>query len=132
MATKKAPKFPKTVGTCADRLYTLQQQRLALKKQMDKIAEQEAELGEHTLGLLNTQKLDSGKGKIGRVSKVPKEVPTVSDWGKFYAWIKKTGAFDTLQKRPAVEAIRDRWADKVRIPGVTKTAIMKLSIGKAA
>lgn len=137
MATKKATPekaidFPKTLGICADRMYTFQQARLELERQIKDIKENERQYGEHLLGLMNQQKLESVKGKVGAISRVEAEVPTVNDWKKFYAWIAKTMAFDCLQKRPGVGAIQDRWADKVRIPGVVKTKLVKLSTPRKA
>jgi hypothetical protein len=49
-------------------------------------------------------------------------------WDKLYAWIKKTGSFDCLQKRLGEKAIGDRIAAGVVVPGVTKFPIERVKV----
>jgi len=71
-------------------------------------------------------------GKFGVVTVVHEDKLTVDTenggWDKLYAWIKKTGSFDCLQKRLGEKAIGDRIAAGVVVPGVTKFPIERVKV----
>lgn len=125
-----AARFPKTLGGAADRLDAMRKKRLDAESEIKKMKTAEKELSEHILGLLNHQKLNSARGKVATVTKVPKKVPKVVDWDGFYKHILDTGHFDLLQKRVGVGAVRDRWEEGDVVPGVTKTTVIELSVSK--
>ena len=57
--------------------------------------------------------------------------PTVEDWPKLYAHIKRTGNFEMLYRRVNPAAVKERWDDGKAVPGVGKFPVEKLSITKA-
>jgi hypothetical protein len=62
-------------------------------------------------------------GNLGVIT-VERENKNVIDtenggWDKYYAFIKKTGAFDLLQKRIGEKALQDRLDAGVKVPGIT-------------
>jgi hypothetical protein len=123
-------KIPKTIGGVADALYDTRQRRFAAAKKVDELKREEAALGVAALALLNKARLTSGKGKRGVVTKVPKIVPQVFDWARLYAYIKKAGAWDLLQRRVSDTAWADRVETKGPVPGVRPERIIKISCTK--
>jgi hypothetical protein len=71
-------------------------------------------------------------GKLGAVTVEREDKLTVDTenggWDKIYAWIKKTGNFDCLQKRLGEKAIADRLAAGVKVPGITTFPVFKVVV----
>lgn len=111
-------KFPKTIGACADRLYTLREERLKQQKLVDAIEAEEKALKEHIIQTLPKSEATGASGKVANVKVVPKTVPQVEDYDKFYAYVAKNKRFDLLQRRLNDKAIQDMWEAKKQVPGV--------------
>lgn len=128
----KAPKFviPKKIGDCADALYKKREERLALQKQVELLAEQESQLKNHIINNLPKSNTTGVSGKVANVRVVTEDVPQVKDWDKLQAYIKKNGAFDLLQRRVNAKAVEERWADKKKVPGVEAFGVTKVSCTK--
>lgn len=122
--------IPKTIGACADRLYKLREERYALNKKIDEIKEEEARITEHVINTLPKSEATGVAGKTARVAVKTKVVPQVHDWTAFYAFVKKTGAFDLMQKRLSDKAIAERWENKKAVPGVEPHNLVTLSLTK--
>lgn len=130
-ARRKAFKLPKTLGRCADMLYTLREERQLVSKTVDAIKAQEAELAEHLIQHLDKADAEGVKGRIARVGVVSKTVASVSDWDKFYKHILKTQDFSLMQRRANDVAFREIWEDKKSVPGVVPFTVLKISLTKA-
>lgn len=130
----KPVRLPATLGASIDLGLKLERERLAYQKEVEaKIAEMELRektLDDHILGMLEAQGLDKAAGAEASVSLSKQPIPTVKDWGKFYAYIKKTGQFDLLEKRPARGAYRERVEAGLSIPGVETYWNKKLYFGQ--
>lgn len=59
-------------------------------------------------------------GKVGRVEVKSKEIASVEDWEKFYAFLAKKKEFDLLNKAINQRAVQERWEQRKEIPGVGK------------
>lgn len=81
-----------------------------LKNKLDAI---KAEL----LEALIAEKLDASATKLGKAAIRREFVPSVNDWGKVYAFIKKHDAFELLQKRMTATAWRERYENDELVPG---------------
>lgn len=123
-------KFPKALGACADRVYTLRQQRLEAQKAVDLIEAEEKALKEHIINTLPKSETTGVAGKLARVTVVKKDVPQVKDWDAFYKHVKKTGDFDLLQRSLTKTAVEARWEAGKKIPGVEAFKAVSLSINK--
>lgn len=123
-------RLPKTIGGLADLAYKLQQERLAAERAIEELKAREKIIAETALGLLNKQKAESARGKVGVVTKVSSVEPNVKDWKKFYAYIKRTNSFDLLQRRVGKGAWRDRLDQKKRVPGIESVSITRLRVTK--
>jgi len=128
--TKPKFKFPKQLGSCADKLYELRQKRLEQQKVVDAIEAEEKALKEHIINTLPKSEASGVAGKLARVTLVTKEVPQVEDWDAFYKHVKKTGQFDLLQRRLTDAAIKERWEHGKEIPGVKHFQAVTVSINK--
>lgn len=123
-------KFPKTLGACADRVYELRRKRLEMQKEVDAVEAEEKALREHIINTLPKSEATGAAGKLARVTVVTKSVPQVTDWGKFYAYVKKTGQFDLMSRRLSDTAVKERWEAGKEVPGVTHFNAVTLSINK--
>ena len=123
-------KFPKALGACADRLFTVRQLRLKLQKDVDAVAEEERALKEHLINTLPKSEASGVAGKLCRVAVVDKEVPRIGDWSKFYEFVKESGQFDLLQRRLSDTAIAARWEEGEEVPGVERFHVPVVSINK--
>ena len=128
-AKPKAPAFPKTFGACADLLYDVRRARLDAQKVVDELQARETALKEH---LINNIPKSEG-GAIGRVAKVLITVKSsfkVEDWDKLYAYVKKTGSFELLQRRLSDAAIAERADAGKPVPGVGRFNYPSISLTK--
>lgn len=123
-------KFPKTLGACADRVYTLKNERLAAQKLVDSLQEEETALREHIINTLPKSETTGVAGKLARVTVVTKQVPQVKDWTAFYAYVQKHKAWDLMQRRLATTAVTERWAAGKEVAGVEAFTAVTLSINK--
>lgn len=123
-------KIPKTLGACIDLMYKLKQERAAIEKTAEAVKEQENSLEKHLLETFAKTDLEGARGKLAVAGVNMSTVPTVKDWDKLYAYILKNKAWDLLQKRASATAFRERWDDKVVVPGVEAFTVIKLSLKK--
>lgn len=128
-------KFPKTMGTCIDQLFKLEEEKKALSRDFSKketvlkgkIAAYEA----HLVSEFGKKKINGAKGKFAKMEVKKQDLPTVKDWSKFYSYIKENNAFDLLQKRVSTAAWNERIEDGKTIPGVETFKKTKISLTKA-
>lgn len=123
-------KFPKALGACADRLFTLREQRLEAQKAVDLLAAEESAIKQHIINTLPKSEASGVAGKLARVTVVTKQIPQVKDWDKLYAHVKKTGQFELLQRRLTDAAIKERWENGKKVPGVEAFNAVTVSVNK--
>jgi hypothetical protein len=122
--------LPKTLGQCADALYTTRQERLLLQKQVDDLAAYEQRLKDHIIATLPKSDQTGAAGKLARVTVGTKQVPTVKDWEALYKYVKRSGSFELLQRRLGDAAIQERWAAGKAVPGVEPFTVVTVSVNK--
>jgi hypothetical protein len=122
--------IPKTIGTVADKLFKLREQRLALQKQVDGLKSLETDLTKHGIGLLNKQRITSGRGKLATFSINTVIVAQATDWDAVYQHIVDNDAFDILQRRLNNKAVADRAEDGQHVAGTKLESIIKASLTK--
>lgn len=127
-----AVKLPKALGAKVDLFFELQEQRLALERQADKIHEQERFVRDHLIEAIPKLELDGARGRIGQVALKHVTMPSLADSERFYQHVQKTGEFDLLQKRLNEGACRERWEQNKVIPGVQQLGVIKLSVSRLA
>ncbi len=127
-------RLPKTLGTCVDNLYKLNQEKAALTKKFnaeEKVIKEKIDaLEAHVFETFGKQKLEGGLGKVAKVRIIEKDMPTAKDWGKVYNYIVENDAFDLLQKRLSTKAYADRAESEGGIPGIETFRKITLSVTK--
>lgn len=131
----KPPKYPKSMGACADLLYDLRQKRLDADKVAAALKEEEVALQEHIINTL--PKGDTGASGLRykvQVKTEPRLRVSAEKWPEFFGWVSKNKAWDVLQKRLSDKALVERSFDakgKPRaIPGVETFPVVKVSLTK--
>jgi len=123
-------KFPKTLGTCADKLFELRNKRLSEQKKVDEIQAEESALKNYIIENLPKSEASGIAGKLARVTIVTKHIPQVQDWDAFYKYVKRTNSFDLMQRRLTESAIKERWELGKEIPGVGHFNVVTVAINK--
>lgn len=126
----KLPKPPKNPGAMADLLYLAREDRLRLQKIVDQIESLEKDLKAHFIDNLSKKDSTGVAGKRARVQIVTEDVPQVEDWEATYAYIKKKGEFDLLNRALNKAAVKARWEAKKEVPGVRHFTVSKVSVTK--
>lgn len=101
-----------SLGELADARFDLEQRLKKANAEVKKIEDLRKDLDE-IIRIAATKSKGTGfAGKLGVVSIVHEDKITIdtekNGWDKLYAYIKKTGSFDLLQKRLGDKAIQDR------------------------
>lgn len=122
-------KFPKAIGACADELFKTKAKRLELQREVEALEAKESALKEHIIATLPKSQASGVAGRLARVAIGIKEVPQVKDWSKFYAYVRKHGRFDLMQKRLAEGPVRAMLEEDDVVPGVEvfKTKVVSLN-----
>lgn len=123
-------KMPTTLGATIDLLWSLREERKAADVIVNEIKGRESAVEAHLMNNFDKSGLDGAKGKYGLATLKHSTVADVTDWPAFYAYIQKNKAWDLLQKRPAITAIRERWDAKKTVSGVEPKEITTLSLTK--
>ena len=130
------------VGSLADLLYDIRQTQAQLRiittPLDDLLGPAVKALEEHFVQTLKADEASGVQGRYSRVQVTPHDIPVVNPegWPKLYAYIKRTGAFELLNRAVNREAVKERWRNKKQVPGVTifhdkRVSCTKLS-GKGA
>jgi len=129
-AAKPSRAIPKTLGACADALYTTRQERLVEQKDVEELKKYEEAIKAHVIDTLPKSDASGVAGKIAKVQVTTKKVPVVEDWDAFYKHVKRTGHFELLQRRVNVEAVQERWDAGKTVPGVGVFNAANVSVTK--
>jgi len=125
-------KMPTTLGATIDLLWSLREARKTAEAGVNEIKEKEAAVEAHLMNNFDKSGLDGAKGKYGLATLKRSTVADVTDWPAFYGYIQKNKAWELLQKRPAITAIRERWDANKAIPGVEPKEVVQLSLTKVS
>jgi hypothetical protein len=126
----RKPKFPKSMGVCADMLYQLRENRLVVQKQVDAMEEEEKALREYIIQNLPKSQQSGAAGKVALAKIEVKPEPVVNDWDAFYGYIKKKGEFELLNRALNRKAVKERWDNGKTVPGVGRFNVTKVSVTK--
>lgn len=122
------------LGELIDLAFKARATRLAYQAKMDAKIKQfkaeEARLEAEIVNSFTNADIEAARGSLCTASVSVAQYPKIEDWDKFYAYVKKHDAFDLLERRPAKAAFRERWDDKVQIPGTTSYTEKVLHLNK--
>jgi hypothetical protein len=129
---QKPEKLP--VGSVSDALYDLRQTgKLVASLQApfsDLLDPVVKALEEHFIQTLAIGESSGVQGMHSRVQITESVVPTLEDPVKFYAFLKKTGEFELLNRALNRTAVNERWALKKQVPGVGRFHVKRVSCTK--
>lgn len=121
-------------GALVDLLYALRDAKQVLGAVTapleEAIHEATRALEEHFITTLAVGAASGLQGMEARVQITDSAIPQVADWDKFYEHIRKTRSFELLNRKVNLEAVRERWALKKQVPGVTVFYAKKVSCTK--
>ena len=126
------PQIPKRIGLAVDLYYRTRATRLALKKVLEELQEQETRLSAHFIETAPSSQSTGFAGKLARVSVENKPVLRVLDWEKLYSYVKRHNAFEMLQRRLSDKAVRERLeaAGKRGLPGIGEDTVPVVRMNK--
>lgn len=120
-----------SIGEKVDLYFKTREQRLLMQKQVDNVQTEESKLKEEIIRELQAAKVTSIGGNIARVTIQEKIKPIAQNWELVYAYIKEHNAFDLMQRRLTEAAVKGRWEDGIKIPGVDSFTVFDLSVAKS-
>lgn len=127
-------------GAAADLLYQMKQASSTLNAMadglIDTLTTARKALEEHFINTLVVSDATGVQGHAARVQVTDSPEPTVENWDEFYRHISRTKSFELLNRAVNRAAVKERWDQKKRVPGVGVFHIKKVSCtklsGKAA
>ena len=127
----KPVKYPKSIGACADLLYKLREERLALDKKAAEAKSAETALINHIIDNLDKESTGAA-GKTHMVRVVTKQKPQIKDFEKVWAWAVKNKRPDIFQRRLSEQAVADTFAQprSKGIPGIDFFNAVTVSLTK--
>lgn len=106
----KPAKLPANLGGCVDLYHATRQRRLEVERYADQIKAEEMRIFNHVLD--NIPKGDGGAvGKQFKAIRTESTRFSIEDDKAFYAFIKKTGSFDLLNRAINQKAVAERLED---------------------
>ena len=136
---KKTPAAPEKVqeanltrqlAAAADALYQARVKRLALQKEVDNIAKEEARHREFIIENLSKSQAGGIKGRVARAELKTKRVVRIENWDEFSAFVLKNKRLDLLQRRPSDAAIEELWEARKKVPGAEPFDVVSVSCTK--
>lgn len=122
------------IGALSDMLYDLRaisKLPQSLSAPFDDLLEPAIkQVEEHFIQTLAVGESSGVQGKRSRTQISELSIPTVKDWKKFYAHIRKTGEFELMNKAVNRAAVHERWDNKRQVPGVEPYRAKKVSCTK--
>lgn len=119
------------LATKADAYQELRLKRLALKREVDSLYQQEKDLKRDLIEHLQSAEGVTGvAGQLCNVRLRPKHTAQVESWDALYDHIRRTGEFELLQRRVGEGAVKERWDNGDVVPGVIDYEDVDLSVTK--
>ncbi len=119
-----------TLGAQIDALFDLRERKRAADEVVDEIKAL-IEAKEFQLQAeMEQQGVARASGRKASVGISESVVPQVEDWDEFYKYIRRNGAFELLERRPAAAAFREHAQNRRdhTVPGVVPFLKRKLSL----
>ena len=116
------------LGELADKFWKVKTKRLAADKVAKELKTEESGMDSLLIEQMLLNEISAVGGKdIVLVLNKPVMEPTVTDWVKFWEFIKDQDDSSLFEKRPGRKAIKERWEAGQVIPGVTKFPVYTMS-----
>lgn len=126
-------KFPTSLPGCADRYAEVMDKRLAMAKEVEKLAEEEAALKLHIINNLPLSEASGVAGKRASVKVVQKDRVMVTDWDAIQEYAvrnRKKGGFAVFQRRVNDATIKELLEKDKKFKGAELTQYKSLSLSR--
>jgi len=119
-------------GDLIAQLVDVRDQKRELQKQVDDLSEKQRNLESQIIEDLKSDDLTQSSTSAGTVTLSSQQVPSVQDWDKFNAFVKRNNAFYLYQRRVNSAPYRELLAERKgrAIPGVETVTVEKLNLRK--
>src|SRR3546814_3664110 len=114
----------------ADLAYELREERYRIQREAAEVGKKEALLREHIIKNLPKSQASGVSGRVANAKVEVDTVPTFTDKAKFLAYVKKTGDFDLMTTGMNASAVKARWENKKKVPGIGETRSEERRVGK--
>ena len=121
--------LPADQGALVDLLYRARERRLEMQRETERVEKLENQIKAHFVETLSANSTGLA-GRVARVQVETKLVPTIEDSDKLFAYVKRTGAFELLQRRLNETSVKERWEAGKEVPGVAAFHAKKISCVK--
>lgn len=119
------------INAQVDLFYEYRAARRELEKQVEAAKKREDAANADLLKMMQANGTTETQGKLGPVRLETEAKPSITSWPELCAFIHKRKAFELLQKRLTVAAVRERYEVGEDIPGVTVTEEPVLKFSRA-
>lgn len=121
--------LPSDQGELVDLLYRARERRLEMQRETERVEKLENQIKAHFVETLSANSTGLA-GRVARVQVETKLVPTIENSDKLFAYVKRTGAFELLQRRLNETSVKERWEAGKEVPGVAAFHAKKISCVK--
>jgi hypothetical protein len=111
-------KLPRSLPAAADRLFTVKKERLAQQKIVDRLREEQTAIEDFIINNLPKSEASGVAGRVARAQLGKKIIPTIENWEKLCAFVKKHNAFELFQRRLNEGAATERTEAGKPVPGI--------------
>lgn len=95
------------LGALCDAITAKREEIGALEQRLADLKAEDKELGEQMKAAMLEQGVEQVRGAKATISRSKLLFPRVTDWEKFYQFVRRNGAYHLFQRRLAIEACRD-------------------------
>ena len=121
-----------TLGAMIDHLYELRNSRILLDRESKELKEQETALKTFIIDKLKQDGSEGNRGQLATCSIIRSREAAVLDWQAYMKFLAGEEAWELVQQRVSITALRERWDAGQEIPGVEMYEKEDLSVAKAA
>jgi hypothetical protein len=122
--------LPKATAACADLYWKTRHERLELDRASKKLQERETALKTYLFSTLEAEGATGISGAVARVEIGEDDEVSVDDFETFWKYVSRTKSWDMLPRSVNRTAIKARWEEGKKVPGVSKVTVKKLGLHK--
>lgn len=118
------------LAALVDQYYDQRQRRLAAKKEVEAMEEEERAMKQQIIDYLKEQETTAIGGHQAVCTLKRKAKAVVEEWAQVYEYVKANDAWDLMYRRINDAAVKQRLEDGIEVPGVGQIWVDELSVNK--
>lgn len=125
----KKPDVPAKIGAAVDALFKMREARRKKVRAGEQAKADEKAYHEEMIRKFKKDELEGARGKKAQATIERREVPNIEDYDSLRKHLQKHPEdIDVLQRRLSGEAVKERWAAGVALPGVGKYVDLRIRL----